>query len=73
MMIWSFCLPTVLVCSSYLVCASYSARYDIAFNPKKHVIVIVTTKEDDKVNFPSFHLATKYWMWGTTYKTWVIS
>ena len=39
------------------VCSSYGIQYDIKFNPKKSVIMIVKTKEDQKLTFPSFSLS----------------
>lgn len=54
-MIWSFCLPTVLVCSTYLEFVLGMVP-SISFNPKKSVIVIAPTKEDHKLNIPSFYL-----------------
>ena len=35
----------------------YGVQYDIMFNSKKSVLLIVKTKEDKKSNFPSFVLA----------------
>ena len=32
-------------------------QYDIKFNPKKSVIMIARTKEDPKLEFPSFYLS----------------
>lgn len=39
------------------VCSSYGLLFDIKFNHKKSVILIVRTKEDQKQNFPSFFLS----------------
>ena len=39
------------------VCSRYGMMYDIKFNSKKSVVMIVRTKEDRKLIFPSFSLA----------------
>ena len=41
------------------VCSEYGLQYDIMFNPKKSVVMIMKTKDDRKATFPSFHLANK--------------
>ena len=35
----------------------YGLQFDIKFNPKKSVIMIVRTKDDQKLKFPSFYLS----------------
>ena len=39
------------------VCTEYGVQYDIKFNPKKSVVMIARTKEDQKRKFPSFCLS----------------
>ena len=39
------------------VCTKYGLQFDIKFNPKKSVIMIARTKEDQKLKFPSFYLS----------------
>ncbi|XDV38077.1 hypothetical protein PO909_007559 [Leuciscus waleckii] len=39
------------------VCTEYGERYDIKFNPKKTVVMIVRTREQRKAVFPMFHLS----------------
>ena len=39
------------------VCTKYGVQYDIKFNPKKSVIMIARTKEDQKLKFPKFYLS----------------
>ena len=39
------------------VCSNYGMVYDIKFNSKKSVVMIVRTKDDQKLTFPSFPLA----------------
>lgn len=56
LMIWSFPYSAGLQ-QLLRVCASFGTQYDIAFNPEKSFIVIYTTKEDQKLNFPNFYLA----------------
>ena len=41
------------------VCSSYGAKFDIKFNPKKSVIMIAKTKEDENQTFPSFLLSDR--------------
>ena len=41
------------------VCSDYGELFDIKFNPKKSVIMIMKTKEDRKATFPSFLLSDK--------------
>ena len=38
------------------ICSCYGVQYDIMFNSKKSVTLIVKTKEDKKSNFPYFVL-----------------
>ena len=42
---------------SIVMVITYGVQYDIMFNSKKSVTLIVKTKEDKKSNFPSFVLA----------------
>lgn len=39
------------------ICSCYGVWYDIIFNSKKNVLLILKTKEDKKSNFPFFVLA----------------
>ena len=41
------------------VCSEYGLQYDIKFNPKKSVIMIAKTKEDQKLRFPTFFLSDR--------------
>ena len=41
------------------VCSSYGVQYDIKFNPKKSVIMIAKTKEDQNQKFPLFLLSDR--------------
>ena len=41
------------------VCSDYGQLFDIKFNPKKSVVMIMKTKEDRDATFPSFLLAEK--------------
>ena len=38
------------------VCSEYGIEYDIKYNSKKSVVMILRTKEDKKLHFPSFYL-----------------
>lgn len=59
-MIWSFCVLTVLACCS---CSgsvlNMLPSLTLGLIQIKSVVMIVTAKEDQKMNFPSFYLANK--------------
>lgn len=45
------------------VCSNYELQHDIKFNAKKSVVMIVRTKEDRKLCFPSFYLSGQDLTW----------
>ncbi len=41
------------------VCSNYGEQYDLKYNIKKSVVMLVRAKEDPMAVFPSFYLAGK--------------